>query len=710
MAAIEILKTDWEGNGLSKYTEPVKITLTFEVMEPLAEYLDLRLTFLPSSGERADDEEEDVENAPDAGDDDENEDDEEGQGGQGGSNAGAAGAASSSSSSSKANPGGGGGGKKLGAKGSAKQKSMAQLVKQFTNGEYDQVLDELEPGKRRVTLEGDPPNMEVIPSEARLDIAGVVITAEYKGKEFFRIGWYLSHEHEDEDMNKDDGKHVLAGERIDWEKIVRRVDVSHPILKKTDIEWEKFVIKPAEDSNNGAPDAKRQKLGGDQKAAKLPDGTRVSSNRPTKNFKEKREQASLAAAPPPNANVNLTRDAKKLFSYGNFDTHYSCRSDRFQTIDARLLILLKYLQLGDTKHYTGDVFFGKRVLDVGCGIGCNAFALAGFLNASYVLGVDVDLKCVQTALKQLRKVKQDGVAFYEGGGGDGEQRPPKPPTIAGVRMARPAEVEKSVRAGGVGEEQEEAAGGLKLNQALLEEVGGDLRRTSVFPKCLVQTRSVIPYVQKPYLLSEEPPLVRKKSDFDFPYNIEFRTEDVCAPDSRGSTLMGFADLVHDYNLISGKGNAGGDFHSGSAAAARSSRTPKSRGGTAGAVSELQQQALLREQVDPRFDTILLFSLVKFVHTNHGDAGLEMLFDRCYELLKPGGVLAVEENEKVKVKKKKHQTEVMRSVILPELKHRPEDFKQLLCGRDGERFVNVQVVHKDQFPDLTRSLYLFTKKK
>ncbi|CAD7946807.1 unnamed protein product [Amoebophrya sp. A120] len=640
----------------------------------------------------------------------------------------------------------------------------------------------------------------------------------------------------------------------------------------------------------------------------------------------------------PLATKEITRDTKKMFCYGNFDTNYKHRRDRFQTIDVRILVLLKYLQLPTTTHYTGDVFFGKKVLDIGCNTGTVAFALSAFCNAKQVVGVDVDMNCTKIALKHLRKIKADGVEFFNhpeanqsvdlfsvrdnkmevvgANDEDGEpldhdhaedQRqkntvsapasPPAPaappplieiPTIASVRYVPPEPPENADNksAGDVdlltsgqpsavaATAQQLAAARKQIEEAFAQAIGGaaggaassstgggatsssstgrrpktnknsTIRFTSTathlvpfhtpsaredatqFADVLVQNRSVIPYVTKPYLMREEPPLIRKKSDFDFPYNLQFSTEDFLAPRSlvfaqalATRTTVVRAQRQSGEGRVGGRGNATmqrlsprfADQQSAGAADAlvqhparasvgggsavknvqppvegnRTPRTPQQgragqtpgtprsgprndlfRNSTAAGVPAEQgaQNLLQRPPTTPTgknyqsgptlskhfhspralhttttkvetnlFDTVLLFSVTKWIHMNCGDRGIELLFDRCWEVLKPNGVLILEYhpwqeyatpdpkqggrstttgaagenkyNEKSQHRKRKHASDFMQQNVL-ELKHRPENFRQLLC--QNGRFGNVQVIHKDRFPALRRTLYLFTK--
>ncbi|VDD82174.1 unnamed protein product [Mesocestoides corti] len=54
--------------------------------------------------------------------------------------------------------------------------------------------------------------------------------------------------------------------------------------------------------------------------------------------------------------------------------------------------------------------------------------------------------------------------------------------------------------------------------------------------------------------------------------------------------------------------------------------------------------------DPTYNTILAFSVTKWIHLNYGDAGLMRFFRRVFNLLKPGGHLLLEPQPKASYKK------------------------------------------------------------
>ncbi|GAA6061112.1 hypothetical protein JCM10212_006143 [Sporobolomyces blumeae] len=75
----------------------------------------------------------------------------------------------------------------------------------------------------------------------------------------------------------------------------------------------------------------------------------------------------------------------------------------------------------------------------------------------------------------------------------------------------------------------------------------------------------------------------------------------------------------------------------------------------------------RSRAHPRFETVLLFSVTKWLHLHHGDAGMIRLFESLYSYLPSGGVCIQEPQERENygraVKKNKDLREVYKSIAI-----------------------------------------------
>eukprot|EP00396_MALV-II-16_sp_LP-1_P000156 gene156-212_t len=58
-------------------------------------------------------------------------------------------------------------------------------------------MAEKSPGKFKTELLGEAPNLLDVPKDNQLDVGAIVVSASYRGQEFYRIGWYLYHDYED---------------------------------------------------------------------------------------------------------------------------------------------------------------------------------------------------------------------------------------------------------------------------------------------------------------------------------------------------------------------------------------------------------------------------------------------------------------------------------------------------------------------------------
>eukprot|EP00929_Paragymnodinium_shiwhaense_P107235 TRINITY_DN73309_c0_g1_i1.p1 TRINITY_DN73309_c0_g1~~TRINITY_DN73309_c0_g1_i1.p1 ORF type:complete len:648 (-),score=188.18 TRINITY_DN73309_c0_g1_i1:219-2162(-) len=248
----------------------------------------------------------------------------------------------------------------------------------------------------------------------------------------------------------------------------------------------------------------------------------------------------------------IMRMHKCMYAYGNYDGYYHKRYDRCAAVDVRLDALVQTKGL--------DFFANKSVLDLGCGSGFLCFIMAA-AGARHVCGVDIDSIVITNALRRLRDFKRRRLTSI--------------PTVAEAPSKRDAQ----------------------------------------YPASFVHTAGIIPYNWKPLLPCDWLPPAktvddqtgretladaitpRKRSssmeplpspigaeDFssavEFPYNIEFRNENVL-------------------------------------------------------VSEVD------ERRGEHYEVLLCLQLTMWVHLHWGDDGLKVLFFKMFRLLQPGGYLVLE---------------------------------------------------------------------
>ncbi|KAF4695488.1 ASF1 anti-silencing function 1, variant 2 [Perkinsus olseni] len=101
----------------------------------------------------------------------------------------------------------------------------------------DQELDTVELGPVEVatmkfTFEAPAPDLTKVAKEDVLDVTGLFISASYQTREFCRIGFYLKHEYDNEEMNNE------PPEEIDFTRLLRKVDVENPRITKYVINWD----------------------------------------------------------------------------------------------------------------------------------------------------------------------------------------------------------------------------------------------------------------------------------------------------------------------------------------------------------------------------------------------------------------------------------------------------------------------------------------
>merc|ERR1712088_173399 len=122
--------------------------------------------------------------------------------------------------------------------------------------EYDQILDTVyvgpvPEGRHKFVFTADPPNPAKIPVSDVVGVTVILITCAYRGQEFIRVGYYVSNEYSDPEMQETPPETPL------FDKLTRNILASNPRVTKFKINWENPNGEgtSAEQATNGEGDA-----------------------------------------------------------------------------------------------------------------------------------------------------------------------------------------------------------------------------------------------------------------------------------------------------------------------------------------------------------------------------------------------------------------------------------------------------------------------
>lgn len=109
--------------------------------------------------------------------------------------------------------------------------------------EHDQELDSLlvgpiPVGVNKFVFEAEPPNFAKLPSSEILGVTVVLLTCSYDGREFVRVGYYVSNEYDSEELINEPPKQV----QID--RIVRKLLEEKPRVTRFAIKWYVYFPSP----------------------------------------------------------------------------------------------------------------------------------------------------------------------------------------------------------------------------------------------------------------------------------------------------------------------------------------------------------------------------------------------------------------------------------------------------------------------------------
>ena len=115
----------------------------------------------------------------------------------------------------------------------------------------DQILSEIEIdppnqlGQMRFEFTGDAPKIEKIPENDLIGVAAILLCCSYNNQEFFRCGYYLNINYDNEEMN------INMPEKIEVNHLMRNLLADKPRIVRYEIDWEGENIKK-DNKNNWA--------------------------------------------------------------------------------------------------------------------------------------------------------------------------------------------------------------------------------------------------------------------------------------------------------------------------------------------------------------------------------------------------------------------------------------------------------------------------
>jgi histone chaperone ASF1 len=83
----------------------------------------------------------------------------------------------------------------------------------------------------KFVFEAEPPALAKLPSSEILGVTVVLLTCSYDGREFVRVGYYVSNEYDSEELNNEPPKQVQT------DRIVRNVLAEKPRVTRFAIKW-----------------------------------------------------------------------------------------------------------------------------------------------------------------------------------------------------------------------------------------------------------------------------------------------------------------------------------------------------------------------------------------------------------------------------------------------------------------------------------------
>ncbi|KAF9165119.1 hypothetical protein BGX21_002492 [Mortierella sp. AD011] len=110
----------------------------------------------------------------------------------------------------------------------------------------------------------------------------------------------------------------------------------------------------------------------------------------------------------------------------------------------------------------------------------------------------------------------------------------------------------------------------------------------------------------------------------------------------------------------------------------------------------------------QWDVILGFSLTKWIHLHHGDAGMKEFFQKIYRSLAPGGIFLLEPQAYDTYNRRSKITKEMEAMY-KSIVFRPEEFQEYLLSKDVGFKECLHLGHSDgQAKNFNRDIFLYRK--
>jgi histone chaperone ASF1 len=103
--------------------------------------------------------------------------------------------------------------------------------------QHDQVLDSIDigpltPSTVKFIFDAPAPDLQKVPPEDRFEVSAIYFSVSYRAQEFVRIGYYMRHEYDCEELQND------PPAELDIRRVTRTMDMANPHVTRYPIKWD----------------------------------------------------------------------------------------------------------------------------------------------------------------------------------------------------------------------------------------------------------------------------------------------------------------------------------------------------------------------------------------------------------------------------------------------------------------------------------------